>query len=306
MSINFPTINALGTIWWIEVFDDIHIQDEERFAVIHTDIKAFLFTFEANYSRFKPDSILSQLNATRVLTNPTTEFQTLLRLGIEQYDRTDGIFNMMVGATLVAQGYDKEYSFTPSISNPPTQCLSIPHEVIHITPEKVTLDQGLIDLGGFGKGYAIDQVAQILKAHKVKGFLINGGGDMYATSDQGKPITIYLEHPTIADTYIAETTLLNQGFAASSPYKRSWKYAGVTYTHIIDTVVNVTKNNVGTNARPDATFSKASSACTADIFATVALLASPQQLEIFATKESLGIARYFLGSGCLEHNAAFI
>ena len=295
MSITLPTIDALGTTWWIEVFEEL---DDKRCAVIYTDIRAFLSTFEARYSRFKADSSIGILNRTGTIPHPDAELRELLTFGISQYERTDGIFNLMVGSALVESGYDATYSFTASDTR---TAIPTPEEALAVSDQAIVLTRGQVDFGGFGKGWAIDVIARLLREkHHLSYFLINGGGDMFATSDNDTPITIYLEHPTETNSYLAETTLHTQGFAASSPHKRAWTHAGKTYTHIIDTI------GVPRADRPDATFVKAATACTADIFATVALLATPVQLEKFAADEELGLARFFIETGTLEQNAAFI
>lgn len=297
MSHTFPTISALGTSWWIEVFDDIAI---ERHTVIYDDCVAFLRTFEMNYSRFADDSLVGKLNATGRITKPPAELQNLLNFGIDQYDRTNGVFNIMVGSKLVETGYDATYSFKSLTEH---TLISNPQEVLHVGSDKIILDSGLVDIGGFGKGYAIDALARLLREqHDIRYFLINGGGDMYATSDHGAPLTIYLEHPTVSDTYLTTTTILNQGFAASSPHKRSWQSDGITYTHIINTFESPT----GPEHRPDATFIKASTACTADIFATVALLVDTEAMGEFAIENELGVASFYLPDNSLSHNEAFI
>jgi thiamine biosynthesis lipoprotein len=294
MSLILPTISALGTSWWIEVFEEV---ERERQTVIHDDCLAFLRQFETDYSRFKPDSYISRLNEERRLEYPTPELLNLLQFGVAQFSRTGGIFNIMVGATLVETGYDRTYSFT---AKPELSLIQNPLDVLHISSEAITLDAGLVDIGGFGKGWAIDTLAKKLSEEfGLTHFLINGGGDMYATSDNGAPITIYLEHPTEPNSYLATTTLFNQGFAASSPHKRAWTHDGTTYTHIIDTGISKTTE------RPDATFIKAASACDADIFATVALLADKTIMQQFAEENKLGVASFALSDNSLSRNYAF-
>lgn len=295
MSQLLPTISALGTSWWIEIFDEL---PTERYTVIHDDCVAFLRRFEDRYSRFKPNSFLSQLNAAGRLNAIDREFQELLSFGMAQYIRTEGVFNIMVGETLVATGYDSSYSFIPQTQQP---IIPNPYEVITLTTETITLANGHIDLGGFGKGYAIDRIAELLKVtHGVEYFLVNGGGDMFGTSDHSNPITIYLEHPTDPDTYLESTTLLHQGFAASSPHKRTWTHDSQTYSHIIHTKTTTLPTHT-----PDATFIKATTACDADIFATVALLSTPGEMATFAAREQLGVASFSLFDNSLSSNPAF-
>jgi FAD:protein FMN transferase len=286
-------INALGTQFLIEIWDEL---GEATLEAARDRLEFLLSQFEHNYSRFKPDSCISLLNQQRVIENPTPEFVALLQQGIEFYDATGSILNLMIGEKIVAIGYDADYSFTPKVT--PT-VIPNPHEVLTITPEKITLTDGLIDIGGYGKGVAIDLLATTLQSEfKLQYFLVNGGGDIFGTSDHGTPITIYLEHPTEAETYLGTTTILNQGFAASSPHKRTWVHAGTVYNHIIDTV------NSPSSASTDASFIVAKSAVVADVFATVALLATPTQMDEFAKQQSLAVATFALPS-TLHYNQAF-
>ncbi len=286
-----PTIDALGTRWWIEIFDEL---SDEKCTAIHAGCALLLSAFENRYSRFLPSSLLSTLNTTKKLSPADQEFRTLLSYGIALYDRSHGAFNLMIGDKLITTGYDAAYSFTPKA---PTTAVEDPHQSIQIIDTSVTLLSGSIDIGGYGKGYALDMLAGYLQKEGISYFLINGGGDMYATSDHESPITVYLEHPTNQSEYLETTTIFNQGFAASSPHKRTWSAAGKTYTHII--------SSTDAPLCADATFIKAGLARDADAFATVALLLPPETFARIAEKEGLGTAHYSLKDGTLIHNALF-
>lgn len=270
------SFKALGTTWWIEIFQELTQarQDEVKDFVL-----SFVNTFEDNYSRFKPDSHISILNRERKLSNPTIELIQLLEYGKRLYLRSDTHFNLLTGHILESKGYDADYTFKSSseentAGNPVTD--------LNITPELITLSNGNIDLGGFGKGYLIDLLANQFKGKfGLEQFLINGGGDMYATHHDDEPITIHLEHPTKPGTMVASTTLTNQGFAASSPHRRVWKNETGTHTHII-------ANNITT----DATFIKASTAADADAFATTTLQMNKHQLEELVKNEKLVVALF--------------
>jgi thiamine biosynthesis lipoprotein len=223
-----------------------------------------LSDFEAKYSRFKPDSTISLLNAAGTLADSDETTIELLTLGQQLYRDTGGIFNILVGEHLIARGYDADYSFAPT-EEPET--VPSPLEALTITTDRITLTAGHIDLGGYGKGFLIDRLADWLRERGLEHFLINGGGDMYATSDNGQPITIYLEHPTEPGTYIAETTLIDQGFAASSTHKRRWKVSGKEYSHIVDT-----SSEKSDHADEFGIYVKAQNAVTADAWATTLLI----------------------------------
>lgn len=288
-----PPINAIGTQFLIEIWDEV---SNTTLEAVHDRLEFLLFQFENNYSRFKPDSLISRLNQHKVIENPTPEFVTLLTQGLNFYDATGSILNLMIGEKIINSGYDANYSFTPKATE---AVIPNPHDVLMVTPENITLKAGLIDIGGYGKGVVIDLLTTALQSEfGLQYFLVNGGGDIFCTSDHGTPITIYLEHPIEKETYLGTTIILNQGFAASSPHKRTWIHDGTTYHHIIDTA------NSASFVSPDASFIIAQSAVVADVFATVALLATPTQMDTFAEQQILAVTTFGLPS-TLRHNKAF-
>ena len=275
MAYLIDSLPALGTAWWVEVFSPLSVERAEEITkVLHDTIT----TFEARYSRFRADSLVAMLNATGILKSPDKETASLLQYGRSLYTRTSGHFNLLVGGVLSARGYtllphSAKFVELTILPDPTTDLI--------IADDEIRLLNGQVDLGGFGKGYLVDVLANLLQEYEVKDFLINGGGDIYGTSDNSQPLTIYLEHPTVAGSFIGTTTLQNEGFAASSPYKRRWKQGEVERNHIVGDV-------------PDcATFVKAKKAVDADAFATAGLLFSEEELHKALQTENITVARYF-------------
>ena len=282
------TFEAIGTRWWIEIFDNL---DEIKSTAVFNSCAFLIQEFDKKYSRFKNNSVLTQLNTERIIENPDPEFVDLLLFGQRLFNRSNNKFNILIGQVLESRGYDANYTFkasgiTPQIGNPNTDLI--------ITDTKIEILKGSIDNGGYGKGYLVDLVAEYLKAQGVQFFLINAGGDMYVTSELGEPITIHLEHPTKSRKSIGTTTLLNQGFAASSPFKRQWKINNETVSHIV---------NEGTEQF--ASYVKAETAGDADAFATTALLTDADTLLKLATLENISIARFSPTTGKLWATPTF-
>jgi len=270
------TFQALGTQWWVEIFDEKEVKTLEGACGA---LEGFAAEFETQYSRFKTDSLISTLNRERKLDQPNEECRALLNYGKTLYLRSNTHFNLLTGHILEARGYDATYSF--KVKEPEMVTPGNPITDLLISADKIILLQGNVDLGGFGKGYLIDELAKLLREEfSLQYFLINGGGDMFATSNHDTPIEILLEHPTKPKEFIYKTNLLHQGFAASSPFKRSWHSGNKTYTHIVS----------NTEVTPVASFVKAASARDADAFATTALMLSEAQMSQIAQSESIGIA----------------
>ncbi len=249
------TFRALGTDWWVEIFDEM---STERRDGIEYAVTTLLSSIEGRFSRFREDSLVGILNKERCVVTTDEDLLQLIGLGRMMYRKTKGAFNILVGDALIARGYDQTYSLMAQerpieIGNPLTD-MDYDNGIWR-------LSVGLLDLGGIGKGWAIDKIAELLRGEGVIEFLINGGGDIYGTSEHGKPIVIYLEHPTEKNTYLGTTTIMNQGFAASSSHKRRWQTKNGETSHI-----------VGDTAHIDASFVIAGDAVTADMLATTALL----------------------------------
>jgi thiamine biosynthesis lipoprotein len=264
------TLSALGTSWWIELFD---AGSQKRREFLEEEIATLLRSIEARFSRFKTDSLVGILNHERQVQTDDHDFDTLIGYGRDMYRKTKGRFNILIGDALVARGYDQDYSLVVqerdiAIGNPLTD--------IDYHDGAWRLSTGLLDLGGIGKGWAIDKIAELLQNQGVIEFLINGGGDMYGTTEHDKPITIYLEHPTEPNTYIGTTTIMNQGFAASSSHKRRWQTKTGETSHI-----------VGDQELVDASFVIAHDALTADLLATTALLLPEEDFVTLAQDEHI-------------------
>jgi thiamine biosynthesis lipoprotein len=285
------SFEAIGTVWWIEVFDE---STDETLTMAKDHCERFAAIFNKRYSRFLPDSLISRLNQERVLMNPDEECRALLAYGKSLYLRSGLAFNYLTGHILEARGYDASYSFIARSDNEKLPICN-PATDIDISHAEINLHCGNVDIGGYGKGWLIDELVKILRSLNLQYFLINGGGDMYATSNHGDPIEIYLEHPTIDQTYLMPTTLINQGFAASSPFKRQWKHEGVIYNHIVG----------HSNNPPLAVFVKASTATDADAFTKSALLLNEDRLLQLCAEENITCARFNPLTSELWQSASF-
>lgn len=277
---------ACGTSWWIEVFDAI--TDEAR-AAAYSRCARVASEFESRFSRFLPDSFVSRLNRERTLAEAPPELGELLRFGQDLHRVTDGACNFLVGHILEGRGYDADYSLSPAPDHA-SRTAGDPLTDVLIDEQSISLTRGSIDLGSFGKGWLIDELAALLRNEVgLSCFLINGGGDMYATSERdGAPVTIYLEHPTDSTRYLKKIELSHGGFAASSPFRRRWQTRDGPLTHIVAVAPD------GDSPAPTdfATFVTAPTARLADALATAALSLPDAKLVSLARHTQTTIYRY--------------
>ena len=83
-----------------------------------------------------------------------------------------------------------------------------------------------LHLGGMGKGFAIDRAAGILRAHGLRDFMIQAGGDLYVAGQRGdRPWRVAIRDPRgPADRLIAALDLTDGTFSTSGDY------SGFSYT----------------------------------------------------------------------------
>lgn len=244
---------ALGTHWSIEIINNLADPD------LTNALTQKVADFENNYSRFNPNSLLSQLNTNKRLNNPPEEFIEMLRFAKDVYKASDGVFNISVGGSLNSLGYSKRQKGTKVDQ-------SIWDNVV-ITKKYITIPKNCeLDFGGFGKGWLIDQIGTMLKENGREQFIINGGGDILVNTN--KPVELALEHPHDETRKIGTTRIQNGALACSSSVKRSWKKGGKRQHHIIDP-----RSGKPSKSQVISTFVRANSALVADVMATILMIA---------------------------------
>ena len=79
-----------------------------------------------------------------------------------------------------------------------------------------------VHLGGIGKGYAVDRAAAILRAEGISDFLIQSGGDLYASGSRGdRPWRAGIRDPRgPVDRIFAAMNLHDETFSTSGDYER--------------------------------------------------------------------------------------
>lgn len=93
-----------------------------------------------------------------------------------------------------------------------------------------------VNLGGIGKGYAVDRAVEILRKRGLENFMIQAGGDLYVSGQKGdRPWRLGIRDPRgPADKIFAALDLSNGTFSTSGDYERFFLKDGRRYHHIID------------------------------------------------------------------------
>jgi thiamine biosynthesis lipoprotein len=94
----------------------------------------------------------------------------------------------------------------------------------------------VVHLGGIGKGYAVDRGREILHERGVRDFIIQFGGDMYASGRRGdRPWRLGVQDPRgPANQIVATVEVMDKTFSTSGDYERFFIKDGRRYHHILD------------------------------------------------------------------------
>jgi thiamine biosynthesis lipoprotein len=92
-----------------------------------------------------------------------------------------------------------------------------------------------IDLGGIGKGYALDRAAAVLREHGVRRALLNFGGNILALgSPHDARWEIGIRDAGSPSSCVAGFSLDRGAVSTSGDYERGIDIRGTRYSHIID------------------------------------------------------------------------
>lgn len=222
---------------------------------------------ELQMSKFIPNSEISKINSLK--KNESVRIsEDVFNCLIEAYqlfDLTDGAFDISIGEWI-----DKYKINKTDIDKNPSKLILSPEEFT------VSLDSDFInlDLGGIGKGYAIDRMMEILLDWEIENAFIHGGGSSVKSignfeNFEGWPISI--SNPNSAEL-LAERSLINNAFSSSGIQKGE---------HIIDPRTGKPALSV------TASWIIADKASTADALTTAALILNYNELEILSKQEMI-------------------
>jgi len=194
---------------------------------------------ESRWSRFRPGSELSRLNAAGgapvMLSDDTFD---AVAHALEAWRATDGRFDPTVLPSLIALGYDRDFrSVLPDGPAPavvvPGGCADI---VIDPIVRCVTLPVDVsLDLGGIGKGLAADRLAATLLEGGAVGVCVDLGGDVHVAGvgPLGGPWPILIQDPL--GTGATGALAIREGAVATSTrLVRAWVRGGRRVHHIVD------------------------------------------------------------------------
>ena len=266
---NIPTVSQSRQSSYLEYYSKNAMACEfEIYFNLHQYRQAGIATMEAfqlidlledQLTIYRAHSELSQLNRTAFEHEITVEERLfeLLSLAKKIFQDTDGAFDITSGPLTKLWGFEKRQGKLPSESQIQQILPSIGSDQFQLSRPSSTIKFESADLklnlGGIGKGHALDRVRELFQTRNVADFVIHGGQSSVLangnasgqqTGKSSSPVntqpdtqlgwTVGISHPTLPGQRFAEVYLTDQALGTSGTARQGFYHQGKKYGHIID------------------------------------------------------------------------
>lgn len=229
------TIDAMNTTFYIAVTNC-------KISSWKEVIQGWVHYVEKEWSRFRKGNELDIVNQLKIGENRTLSpplFDVLVQA--ESYrQRTGGLFTPYLLEQIEFHGYRDSFPFhTEKIGNTPTPKVirleDTPFELDAANRSVFRNSPGQIDLGGIGKGYAVQAAANWLKqVGEAAAGIVDGGGDISVWSNGSKEWRVGVVHPFNENQEIFQYKINNGSIATSNTIYRSWNHGKIKKHHILN------------------------------------------------------------------------
>ena len=182
---------------------------------------------DSSLSSYNPNAKIFLLNKNRHVDLDRYAYEALT-LSEKYYIKTDGYFDITIGSItkdLYRFGEQERQATSKELED-----AKVGFNGLHVIKERAALDEAIkVDLGGMGKGFAVDRVAEHFREKDVKNATIRASGDIRCLST----CKIDVQNPFGDDAMLSfDTTIKDLGITTSGNYNRYVK--STKYNHLID------------------------------------------------------------------------
>lgn len=235
MTLNLYTVDfdAMGSRCLCKLAAQSEAQAQQLAAPAIAEVRRI----EYKYSRYRKDSLLSEINAAAGKHGVTIDAETseLLRYADTLFHASDGLFDISSG--LLRRAWNFQVPQLPSESVLAPLLKKIGWQKIGFDAHTIFLPEaGMeIDFGGFGKEYAVDRAATILLEQGVRSGVVDLGGDVRILGPQpnGEAWMIGIADPRQQGQVCASLPVSVGALATSGDYERYFEMDGERYCHIL-------------------------------------------------------------------------
>lgn len=200
------------------------MEDAEQAQRIKRQALKIFYQVDERMSAYRRQSELSKLNRSAfdapVPLSP--ELFEVLKKSLEISELSEGAFDITFGS--VGFLYDYRTRIKPESTNLKKALESVDYRALVLDDKARTLSfskPGMnLGLGGIAKGYSVDQVIELLKAHGVAHAQVSAGGDLRLLGDKrGRPWVVGVRDPR-SNKHTVALPLEDAAISTSGDYER--------------------------------------------------------------------------------------
>lgn len=232
------TYYIFGTVVTVKDYDEKVTQENFK------EIGDILNRVELWLNRENKDSEIAEVNrmAGKEAVAVSPETFKAVKFALEDSQKSNGVFDLTVGPLVTLWGIGQEGAHKPSDADIAKARALVGYKDVTLDEAKHTVKlnrPGMsLDLGGTGKGYAADLIADYLKSHGFGSDIIDMGGNLLTVGmkPDGSEWTIGIQNPDKSRGNAIGTMKTGpKAVVASGIYERFFIENGVRYHHIMDT-----------------------------------------------------------------------
>ncbi len=267
MQLHLVRFRAMGSPCSVRLYASSDIEAQSLAAPAIQEVARL----EAAYSRYRPESLLSTINASAGSDAIALDDETsaLIDYAFKAWQESDGLFDITSG--VLRNAWDFRSNQLPKTQDIERLMPLIGMEKLEWQKPRLRLPiKGMeLDFGGCVKEYAADSAVAALKNQGVESAVVELGGDIAVAGPMadGRPWRLGVRDPFgSAMGSLAQLGLAEGAMASSGDYERTLVVAGKRYSHILNPLT-------GWPTEPPASVSVVASTClVAGTVSTVAML----------------------------------
>ncbi|SFU71760.1 FAD:protein FMN transferase [Xenorhabdus koppenhoeferi] len=234
---------TMGTYYSVKYVADSSVPAPEN---LQKEIDRLLEEVNDQMSTYRPNSELSRFNQSREVNKPfpvSAATAKVVKEAIRINKLTEGALDVTVGPLVNLWGFGPEGRITKAPTDEELATRRVWTGIEHLSIEGNNLIKAIpelyVDLSSIAKGYGVDAVAEYLESQSIKNYMVDIGGEVRTSGNNGKgnPWRIAIEKPS--DTGIAQSAQEiiepgNMSVATSGDYRNYFEQNGVRYSHTIN------------------------------------------------------------------------
>jgi len=231
---HFP-FNAMGSSCELKFYCQDKVNAQQIADKVIADVKRI----ERRYSRYREDSILSDINRVAEKGGEITideETAALLNYANTCYQQSAGLFDITSG--VLRKAWDFKSQTVPKQTDIKKLLKIVGWKKVKLTSSSISFSlPGMqLDFGGIGKEYAVDRASGICWQQGIRHGLVNLGGDIKVIGPHPnkEPWMVGVRHPRKAEEMLTQVPVYLGAVASSGDYERCIVVNGKRYGHVLN------------------------------------------------------------------------